>query len=33
LMEARAIRKIYKHQKAMLTIMGNISMFTLQKAL
>ncbi|KAH9810641.1 hypothetical protein DFH28DRAFT_1085576 [Melampsora americana] len=33
LTEARAIQKIYKHQKAMLTIMGNISMFTLQKAL
>lgn len=33
LTEARAIRKLYKQQKAMLSIMGNISKFTLDKAL
>ncbi|KAH9809638.1 hypothetical protein DFH28DRAFT_933552 [Melampsora americana] len=33
LIEARAIQKLYKQQKAMLSIMGNISQFTLDKAL
>ncbi|KAH9806653.1 hypothetical protein DFH28DRAFT_1142555 [Melampsora americana] len=33
LTEARAIQKIYKQMKAMLSIMGNISKFTLDKAL
>jgi hypothetical protein len=33
LTEARAICKLYKQQKAMLSIMGNISKFTLDKAL
>ncbi|KAH9807996.1 hypothetical protein DFH28DRAFT_1121809 [Melampsora americana] len=33
LKEAQAICKLYKHQKAMLALMGNISKFTLDKAL
>ncbi|EGF97895.1 uncharacterized protein MELLADRAFT_84179 [Melampsora larici-populina 98AG31] len=33
LKEAQAICKLYKHQKAMLALMGNISKFTLEKAL
>ncbi|EGG08885.1 uncharacterized protein MELLADRAFT_84438 [Melampsora larici-populina 98AG31] len=33
LKEAKAIRKIYKHQMAMLSIIGNVSKFTLDKAL
>ncbi|KAH9807639.1 hypothetical protein DFH28DRAFT_1089131 [Melampsora americana] len=33
LKEAQAICKLYKHQKAMLALMGNVSKFTLDKAL
>lgn len=31
--EARAMKKLYKHQKQMLTMMGKVSMYTLNKSM